>query len=240
MVYSCAYWQRAQTLEEAQEAKLDLICRKLSIQPGQHVLDVGCGWGGFAQFAAERYGARVTGITVSREQAEVARERCRSLPVHIRLQDYRDVDESFDHVVSVGMFEHVGVKNHRSFMEMALRCVADSGLVLLHTIVRNESWRTTDPWIDTYIFPNGLIPSPRQLAAATEGLFVVEDVHNFGVHYDRTLMAWYDNFAANWHGLSDGYGERFYRMWRYYLLGSAGSFRARDEQRLAGGPISTR
>jgi cyclopropane-fatty-acyl-phospholipid synthase len=227
MVYTCAYWQNARTLNEAQEAKLDLICRKLSLQRGQHVLDIGCGWGGFAAFAAERYGVHVTGVTVSREQVEHARERCRSLPVSIYLRDYREIEGEYDHVVSIGMFEHVGYKNHRVFMDVVRRCVKEDGLVLLHTIVRNESGRTADPWIERYIFPNCLLPSPRQLMTATEALFVIEDVHNFGIYYDRTAVAWYRNFEENWPRIAEEYGEAFYRMWRYYLLVCAGAFRAR-------------
>lgn len=227
MTYSCGYWQAAQTLDEAQEAKLDLICRKIHLAPNQHVLDVGCGWGSFAQFAAESYGAQATGITISREQAELARERCAALPVDILLKDYRELDGTYDHVVSVGMFEHVGPKNYRTFMEVVHRCLKDDGLFLLHTIMSNRSGHTIDPWTEKYIFPNGILPSPQQIGAAAEDLFVIEDVHNFGAYYDPTLMAWYRNFKANWPRIADRYGERFYRMWTYYLLTSAGGFRLR-------------
>ncbi|OKL42102.1 cyclopropane fatty acyl phospholipid synthase [Pontibacter flavimaris] len=230
MVYSCAYWKDAQTLDQAQENKLDLICRKLYLQPGQRVLDIGCGWGGFARYAAEKYGVEVVGVTVSREQAALAQELCRGLPVDIRLQDYRDVNEQFDHVVSVGMVEHVGYRNHRTFMQTAARCLKDDGLFLLHTIGVNFSKVSADPFTDTYIFPNCLIPSIRQLGAAMEHVFMVEDWHNFGPYYDHTLMAWFRNFDSNWEQLQGEYGERFYRMWQYYLLSSAGSFRARNNQ----------
>lgn len=230
MVYSCGYWRRADTLDEAQEAKLDLICQKLDLEPGLRVLDIGCGWGSFAEYAAEEYGVEVVGVTISEEQVHLARERCADLPVEIRLQDYRKVDETFDRVVSIGMFEHVGHKNHRTYMETVRRCLADDGLSMLHTIGNDESSPVTDPWIEKYVFPNGLIPSARQIVRAAEDLFVIEDWHNFGPDYDRTLMAWAENFESSWDALSDRYSERFYRMWRYYLYQCAGSFRARRNQ----------
>lgn len=230
LVYSCAYWKEADNLDQAQENKLDLVCRKLRLQPGQQVLDIGCGWGSFARYAAERYGVEVVGITVSREQAALAQELCKGLPIEIRLQDYRDVREQFDHVVSIGMAEHVGYRNHRTYMQTAARCLKDEGLFLLHTIGVNFSKTSPDPFIDKYIFPNCLIPSLRQLSAAMEHVFVVEDLHNFGPDYDRTLLAWHQNFTKHWPELQSGYGERFYRMWSYYLLSSAGSFRARNNQ----------
>ncbi len=230
MVYSCAYWKQADTLDEAQEAKLDLICRKIGLRSGQRVLDIGCGWGGFAQYAAEEYGAEVVGITVSKKQVRLARERCAGLPVEIRYQDYRDLDESFDHIVSVGMFEHVGPKNYRTYMEVVKRCLRPEGLFLLHTIGASTTSDVVDPWIDTYIFPGGVIPSTKQIAEAAEGLFVHEDWHNFGADYDPTLVAWHENFERHWDALRERYDERFRRMWNYYLLMSAGNFRARANQ----------
>ncbi|MCC6564086.1 cyclopropane fatty acyl phospholipid synthase [Candidatus Uhrbacteria bacterium] len=229
MVYTCGYWKNATTLDEAQEAKLDLVCRKIGLKPGQRVLDIGCGWGSFAKFAAEKYGAHVVGITVSKEQVKLAQETCAGLPVEIRLQDYRDVRETFDHVISLGMFEHVGYKNYRTYFEVARRCLKDGGLFLLHTIGGNVSAKSTDPWIDKYIFPNSMIPSAAQITNAAEGLFVMEDWHNFGTDYDKTLMEWYRNVEARWSELSD-YDERFRRMWRYYLLSCAASFRVRVNQ----------
>ncbi|WP_299756489.1 cyclopropane fatty acyl phospholipid synthase [uncultured Pontibacter sp.] len=228
MTYSCGYWRGAENLDQAQENKLDLICRKLRIQPGQRVLDIGCGWGSFAGYAAAKYGAEVVGVTVSKEQALLARQLCQGLPVEIRLQDYREVNETFDHVVSVGMVEHVGYRNHRTFMKTAAHCLKDEGLFLLHTIGHNFSKVSADPFTDTYIFPNCLIPSIKQLGTAMEHVFMVEDWHNFGPYYDPTLMAWFSNFDNNWEQLQDEYGKRFYRMWKYYLLSSAGSFRARN------------
>ncbi len=228
MVYSCAYWKDATDLDGAQEAKLDLICRKLGLKPGQRILDIGCGWGSLAKYAAEKYGVEATGITVSKEQAALAEDLCKGLPVEIRLLDYRDMDDKFDHIVSVGMFEHVGHKNYRTYMEKAYNCLKDGGLFLLHTIGRDDlSSVTVDQWIGKYIFPNSLIPSMKQITAATEGLFIVEDVHNIGFDYDATIMSWVKNFDNNWDRLKGYYDGRFYRMWKYYLLSSAGSFRSR-------------
>lgn len=234
MAYSCGYWAEAETLDQAQEAKLDLVCRKIGLEPGQRVLDIGCGWGSFALFAAERYGAEVVGITVSPDQAKLARQRAAEaeLPVEIRLQDYRELPtgETFDHIVSIGMFEHVGFKNYRAFFELARRHLSDDGLFLLHTIGRNHSVTTLDPWVDKYVFPNCMLPSAQQIAEALEGVFVIEDWHNFSADYDRTLMAWWHNFDTAWADLEATYGERFYRMWRFYLQGCAGRFRARRNQ----------
>ena len=230
MIYSCAYWKDAATLDEAQEKKLDLVCRKLSLSKGMRVLDIGCGWGGFAQFAAERYGVAVVGITVSKEQAALAGESVRGLPVEIRLQDYRDLSETFDAIVSIGMFEHVGPRHHGTFFDVARRSLKGNGLFLLHTIATVETSSATDPWIERYIFPQSQIPSLKQISSAAEGRFVVEDVHNIGAFYDPTLMAWHANVETHWLELSPRYDERFLRMWRYYLLSCAGSFRARYNQ----------
>lgn len=230
MVYSCGYWEGAETLDAAQERKLDLICRKLGLKSGQRLLDIGCGWGSLVEFAARQYGVRAVGITVSRKQAEVARERCAGLPVEIRLQDYRDLDERFDHVASVGMIEHVGARNYTRLFDVVRRCLEADGLFLLHTIGSNISTRGVDPWIDRHIFPSGQLPSLKQLAAAIEERFVVEDLHNFGADYDRTLMAWELNFTRNWPDIAQRYDPTFFRMWRYYLLSCAGAFRARALQ----------
>ncbi|MDL2176856.1 cyclopropane fatty acyl phospholipid synthase [Stutzerimonas sp. FeSN7] len=230
MTYTCGYWNKATTLSEAQEAKLDLICRKLKLEPGMRLLDIGCGWGSLMGFAAEHYGVECTGVTISKEQAAWAKERYAGLPLEFRLQDYREVEGQFDRIASVGMFEHVGRKNHRVFMEVVHRCLADDGLFLLHTIGKNMRNSTPDPWIDKYIFPNGDLPSVGQIGDAVDNLFVVEDLHNFGADYDRTLMAWHANFEQAWPQFASELGERFYRMWRYYLLSCAGAFRARDIQ----------
>lgn len=228
MVYSCGYWKDAADLDAAQEAKLELVCRKLRLKPGMRLLDIGCGWGGFACYAAERYGVSVLGITVSREQRDRARAAAGSLPVAIELNDYRSLDAgTFDAVASLGMFEHVGRKNYATFFGVVRRHVAEDGLFLLHTIGGNTSMFTTDPWIERYIFPNSLIPSLAQITSAAEGRFVVEDVHNFGADYDRTLLAWHANVEAHHTELDAHYGEKFLRMWRFYLLCCAGAFRAR-------------
>jgi len=230
MIYSCGYWETASTLDEAQEAKLNLVCRKLDLQSGMRVLDIGCGWGGTARYAAEQYGVEVVGITVSEQQARLGKALCKGLPVDIRLQDYRTIEEKYDRVLSIGMFEHVGYKNYRSFMRIVRNCLNENGLFLLHTIGGNRSVTRNDPWIDRYIFPNAMLPSARQICSATEGVFVLEDWHSFGADYDKTLMQWYDRFIKNWDILKESYDEQFYRMWTYYLLVCAGTFRARSNQ----------
>jgi cyclopropane-fatty-acyl-phospholipid synthase len=230
MIYSCAYWAQADTLEAAQEAKLDLICRKLELAPGMTLLDIGCGWGGLARFAAERYGVNVVGITVSREQQALARERCKDLPVQIELQDYRDLQGTFDRIASVGMFEHVGPKNYATYFDSVCRLLKPDGIFLLHTIGIETTSPHTDPWIDRYIFPNGKLPSASELSQALEGRLIIDDWHNFGQDYDRTLMAWWACFEAAWPRLRERYDERFYRMWKYYLHSCAGFFRCRQGQ----------
>jgi cyclopropane-fatty-acyl-phospholipid synthase len=231
MNYSCAYWKGAQTLAEAQLNKLELVCRKLMLGPGMRLLDIGCGWGALARHAAERFGTTVVGLTLSRPQKDYAEAACVGLPVEIRLQDYRDLEaQAFDRVVSVGMFEHVGHKNHRTFMDVVERHLTEDGVFLLHTIGGNLTRPAGDPWITKYIFPNGEIPSAAQITRALEGRFVIEDWHNLGPDYDRTLLAWHRNFTDHWAELKGRFNERFRRMWDYYLLSCAGAFRARDIQ----------
>ncbi|MAT04521.1 MAG: cyclopropane-fatty-acyl-phospholipid synthase [Acidimicrobiaceae bacterium] len=230
MMYSCAYWRRATTLDEAQQHKLDLIANKLGLEPGMRVLDIGCGWGGAAAYFAETRGCDVVGITISEQQAKLATERCAGLPIDIRLQDYRDLDETFDRVYSIGMFEHVGVRNYRTYLQACRRLLRDpDGLTLLHTIGGSRSRRATDPWVERYIFPNSMLPSAKQITEAAEGILQLQDWHNFGADYDRTLMSWHANVESAWDDLPD-YDERFRRMWRYYLLSSAGSFRSGNLQ----------
>jgi cyclopropane-fatty-acyl-phospholipid synthase len=231
MTYTCGYWKDANDLDAAQEAKLDLICRKIGLQPGMKVLDIGCGWGSFARFAAEKYQASVVGITVSREQIELGNKLCEGLDIELRYQDYRDVNETFDRIVSLGMFEHVGTRNYRTYMKMVERCLVDEGIFLLHTIGTNTRRTSSDAWTDRYIFPGGELPVPRQVMAAAEGVFVLEDWHNFRAYYDRTLMAWMKNVDDNREAiLALGYDETFYRMWRFFLRTSAGSFRSGRSQ----------
>jgi len=232
MNYSCGYWKNATTLDEAQENKLDLICKKLYLKPGMRVLDIGCGWGAFGKYAAEKYGVEVVGLTVSKEQVALGKELCKGLPVEFRLQDYREINEKFDRIVSVGMIEHVGYKNYKEYFQIAERNLEGDGLFLLHTIGEVRSTKNTDAWTHKYIFPNGMLPSIAQLGKAIEGIFVMEDWHNIGADYDKTLMVWFDNFNNSWDKIKDKYSERFYRMWKYFLLSSAGAFRARKKEQL--------
>ncbi len=234
MAYSCGYWAHASDLQAAQEDKLDLICRKLQLRPGMSLLDIGCGWGSLMLFAARHYGVKCVGLTVSREQARLGAERAGHLPVRFELADYRQFNlqgaQRFDRIASVGMFEHVGHKNYRSYFDMVRRSLHDDGLFLLHTIGKNHAGAAIDPWIERYIFPNGVLPSASEIGFYSEHDFVMEDWHNFGADYDKTLMAWHERFEAAWPDLKAKYGQRFYRMWRYYLLCCAGTFRARDNQ----------
>ena len=230
LVYTCAYWKWAADLDEAQRAKLDLVCRKLGLSPGMKVLELGCGWGTFARHAAATYRVHVTGYTVSREQFALGTELCRGLPVELHLADYRTAHGTYDAVVSIGLLEHVGPKNHRLYMETVDRCLRPGGIGFVHTIGSNRSQILIDEWFHRHVFPNAAIPSLAQITAAMDGLFVPEDVHNIGPHYDRTLLAWARNFERAWPALRALYGERFRRVWRYYLLTSAGAFRARFMQ----------
>lgn len=236
MSYTCAYWKDAKTLDQAQDAKHELICQKLQLKKGEKVLELGCGWAGFAEYAAKHYGVEMTSINISKEQVKYGKARCKDLPVTFHLCDYRDVStfnpsgQEFDKVVSIGMCEHVGHKNYRTFLKIAHDNMKDDGLFLLHTIGGNQVTNTVEPWHGKYIFPNGMLPAAQQLSVAMEGLLVMEDWHNFGPYYDLTLMAWHENFVANWDKLKDRYDERFYRMWSFYLLSCAGMFRARDAQ----------
>jgi len=230
MNYTCAYWKGASTLDEAQEAKLELICKKISLQPGMTVLELGCGWGSFAKYAAENYGVSILGVTVSKEQVELGTKLCAGLPVTLKLQDYREVTGLYDRVISIGILEHVGYRNYRTYMNVVNRTLKPGGIAFFHTIGSNTSVTRTNAWTNKYIFPNGMLPSIAQLGRAMEGLFVMEDWHNIGPHYDRTLMSWYANFEAAWPELKKRYDQRFYRMWRFYLLSAAGGFRSRSSQ----------
>lgn len=227
LTYSCGYWRNAGNLEEAQEAKLDLICRKLKLERGMTLLDIGCGWGSLMKYAAQNYGVSCVGITVSWEQMRLGQELCQGLPVQFLLQDYRQLTGEFDRIASVGMIEHVGYKNYRNFMKIAHRCLKEDGVCLLHTIGNLESVTYAELWINKYIFPNGMLPSLAQISLAIEKLFVVEDLHDFGQDYAPTLQAWFKNFEQSWQELKPKYGEKFYRVWKYYLLSLAGAFTAR-------------
>lgn len=230
MIYTCGYWKKAKNLDQAQENKLKLTCKKLGLKPGMKILDIGCGWGGFLKYAAENYGVSGVGITVSKEQVALAKEVCKDLPIEIRLQDYGDLNEKFDRIVSLGMFEHVGSKNYKKFMKVVDCCLVDKGIFLLHTIGTKNLGGGTDPWLDKYIFPEGSLPSAHQITKASKGIFILEDWHNFGTDYDKTLLAWHNNFNKGWPKIRDKYGERFRRMWNYFLLSCAGAFRSRSIQ----------
>ena len=230
MNYSCAYWKDADNLDTAQQQKMDLICRKLKLEKGMKILDIGCGWGGMAKFAAQNYDVSVTGITVSSKQAEYARQFCQGLPVEIILQDYRSLSTHYDRAYSIGMFEHIGRKNYRTYMEKVSGLLDKGSIFVLQTIGGNSSVHNTDPWIEKYIFPNSMLPSCQQISKASEDLFIMENWDNFDLDYAQTLMAWYDNFNHAWNGIKTKYDQYFYRMWEYYLLLCAASFRARSNQ----------
>ena len=234
MVYTCGYWKNAKTLQEAQDAKLDLVARKVGLKPGMRVLDLGCGWGGMASWAAEKYGCSVLGVSLSKDQVSLGNElwgpKGKKLDVELRLCDYRDVRGKYDRVISVGMMEHVGPKNYREMMQVIHRNLADDGVALVHTIGNNRSLRHGTPWVEKYIFPNAVAPSLAQLSGAMEGLLVPEDVHNIGPDYDPTLMAWWANFDRTYPEIAHRYDRRFYLMWKFYLLAAAGASRSRDGQ----------
>ncbi len=230
MAYSCGYWRNAQTLEQAQEQKLDLVCRKLGLRTGMRLLDIGCGWGSLMRFAAEHYGVSCVGITISAQQKQLGERLAAGLPIEFRLEDYRSHQGSYDRIASVGMFEHVGPRNYPVYFATAQRLLNADGLMLLHTIGGTRPGKGNDPWIEKYIFPNGQIPALDEIAAAANPFFVIEDLENFGADYDRTLMAWHANFTRHWQKYESNYPPHFYRMWSYYLLSCAGSFRARSNQ----------
>jgi len=228
MQYTCGYWEKAKTLDEAQIAKMDLICRKLQLKSGMTFLDIGSGWGQLANYAAENFGVKAMGITISKEQLRYCQETYTNSNLSFKLCDYRDMKGEFDRISTVGMIEHVGYKNYRKFLKKVDGLLVNDGLYLLHTIGGDKSMTIGDPWLMKYIFPGSVIPSAKQLSVAAEGIFIMEDWHNFGAYYDKTLMAWMKNFGESWGNLKKIYDDRFYRMWRYYLLMCAGCFRARN------------
>jgi len=231
MNYTCGYWRNADNLNDAQVAKMKLIGDKLNLKPGMRVLDIGCGWGGLCKYLAENYDVEVVGVSISKEQIEYGQRFCKDPRVTIRFQDYRDINEKFDRICSVGMVEHVGHHNYKTFFKGAHRCLKDDGIFLLHTIgVNHKQMPRYEPWVNHYIFPNGELPYYKQITQHMEGLFILEDWQNFGVDYSKTLKAWDNNFRASWPKLKGKYSERFFRMWTFYLNGSCGSFRARKLQ----------
>lgn len=228
--YTCGYFKDTDDLNVAQIQKMDLICRKLHIEKSDKVLDIGCGWGGFAKYAAETYGCSVTGLTLSKEQGEYAKSYTHNLPVDIQVVDYREwrkTGNTYDKIVVVGMIEHVGYKNYIEFFRIVDELLSEDGLFLLHSIGQNITSTHGNAWSDKYIFPNGMVPSIAQLGRVAEKNFVMEDWHNFGPYYVQTLSAWDENFKKNWPTIKDGYSEVFYRMFRYYFMSFAGGFRAR-------------
>lgn len=230
MNYSCGYWRDADSLDAAQEAKMDLIARKLKLEPGMKVLDIGCGWGSLARWLHDRRKVEVSAISVSSEQIDWAKKWDGAGSINWILDDYRNLDGKFDRIVSVGMFEHVGYKNYGQFMRTARKLLNDDGLFLLHTIGANYQKRGTDPWINKYIFPNGMVPSQENVVHAINDLFIMEDWQNFGADYDKTLMAWNERFEKGFEEKKFAAPERARRMFHYYLLSCAGAFRARDLQ----------
>lgn len=229
MAYSCGYWAHSDNLTSAQYAKFDLICRKLRLEPGMRVLDIGCGWGGFLSYAASMYGIVGIGITTSDNQVKEAAQRTADASVSIINMDYRDLTGTYDRIVSVGMFEHVGHKNYKEFFFKCEALLEPDGEMLLHTIGVLRSKAYHDPFMTKYIFPGGQLPSFAQIAKAAEPDWVIEDVHNIGQDYDKTLMAWHSNINALWHEIPS-YSKEFQRMWNFYLLSCAGSFRSRNLQ----------
>ena len=229
--YSCAYFENTdQTLDDAQLAKKRHLAAKLLIEHGQRVLDIGSGWGGLGLYLAEYCGANVTGVTLSEEQLKLARgravERQLTDSVEFRLQDYRDLDERFDRIVSVGMFEHVGVNHFRGFFDKCARLLNDDGVMVLHSIGRSEGPNATNPWIDKYIFPGGYIPALSEVLPAIErsGLLVT-DIEILRLHYAETLKAWRTRFMARAEEVRRLYDDRFVRMWEFYLAASEMAFR---------------
>jgi cyclopropane-fatty-acyl-phospholipid synthase len=231
--YTCCFFDGTQDLESAEVAKLEMLCDKLELRRGDRLLDIGCGWGGLAKYAAATRGCEVTGITLSDEQLRFASDFTRGLPVTIRRLDYRDLPGSglppFDKISIVGMIEHVGYRNYAGLFEIAREMLKPDGLFLLHTIGNNEHSTVVDPWIEKYIFRNSMAPAMAHLAGAAEGRFVIEDWENYGHHYVPTLQAWHDRFNANWDRIRaldtrHPFDERFRRMWNYYLMSSKAAF----------------
>jgi cyclopropane-fatty-acyl-phospholipid synthase len=228
--YTNGYWANAQTLEEAQIAKLEMTCKDLMLEPGMHILDLGCGWGSFARYAAEHYSVSVVGFTTSKQQFHYAQKYCQNLNVEIRYADYRDVTETYDRIVSLGTFKHIGVLNYRNHMQIVHDHLTREGIFLLHTVGTNLSKSIDNLWITKYMYPDSVMPSISQIGKSIEDLLVMENWHNAGSDFDKTFMAWHKNFNANWDAIKVYYDDRFFRMWNYYLLSCAGGFRARVVQ----------
>lgn len=232
--YSCGHWALARNLEDAQIAKLDLVCLKLGLKPGMSFCDIGCGWGALLRHAAKKYGCASAGITLSTDQRDYIGspdfDSPEDVPLTARLDDYRNLHGQYDRIASVGMFEHVGRKNARNFMRCVDRYLKPGGLFLLHTIASRHSSPSLNhpelPWIEKNIFPGGSLLSMGQITTAAQGIFKVLDQENFGPYYDLTLMEWAKNFKEGWESIKSLYSEEFYRMWLYYLYSCAAGFRS--------------
>lgn len=227
MQYSCGYWRNGATLAEAQEAKLKMICEKLQLAPGMRVLDIGCGWGGTAEYIARHYDVYVEGITNSTEEQKVAQSRCQGLDITIMLEDYQDLsDDKFDRVIALGTLEYIELKNYSDFFKAVARSLKPDGLFLLHSTGSTQLVNHVGPWLNKYIFPNGCLPSGQQLVQSIEPYFVIEDWDNLGTDYDKTLMSWSEKINESWPVLSMNHSPKFKRMLDYYLCSGAGFFRA--------------
>jgi cyclopropane-fatty-acyl-phospholipid synthase len=236
MNYSAGYWRTATTLNQAQWAKMELIGKKLMLEPGMKVLDIGCGYGVLAKYLAETYGVSVVGYTISEEQGTYARKLCRSLEhkVEIRVQDYRFLrksEEVFDRAVSIEMIEHVGPRNYKDFFSLVTEALVENGLFLLQlSLMNHQRWPRYEPFIHKYIFPYACLPYYLEIMGATEGQLIIEDIHNMGIDMYKTIMAWKENFDQEWPGLQPRYGKEFYRFWNLYLLAFAAGSKSRVGQ----------
>ena len=234
--YTCGYWAEAESLNEAQTAKMDLVIKKLGLSAGDSVLDIGCGWGGFAKYAAETHGIKMFGLSISSKQLEYAKKLCAGLDCTFKFGDYRHLPEiypqTFDAITIIGVTEHIGYKNYKGLYKVMRDRLKPGGLVLQHTITHMKSCQYTDPFVERYIFPGGMVPSVEQLSTAMKSFFVLEDLHNFSADYDKTLCAWHENFKQARENIEQAghLGKRFYRIWEYYLLSCAAMFRARQAQ----------
>ncbi len=225
--YSCGYFENADTLDEAQAAKMHKLCQLLDLKKGDRLLDVGGGWGEFAKFAATQYDCDVTSINIAQEQINHAREHCRDTAVEIVKSDYRDMTGTYNKIAVVAMFTHVGHKNYRVFMQTMSGLLEPGGKMVMETVGGLESKTRCEPWTDKYIFPGGLIPSMEQIDHSVRGLFKRDSVHEFGHHYAVTLQHWHRNFIEAWPRLRAHYSESMRLMFEYFFLSVAGDFRAK-------------
>ncbi len=228
--YTSFYYAHTDNDVQAEEARLELICRKLKLNKNDRVLDIGCGWGGFAKYAAQKYGCHVTGVSIAREQIKFARQYAKGLSVQFKIQDYRQLKGSYDKIFSGGMLEHVGYKNYPTYMKKIAELLTDDGIAVIDCIGGNVPGKGPNPWVGKYIFPNSMVPSPSQISSAFEKHLVLEDWHNFRHDYSRTARYWKNEFIKNWGKIQaldqTLFNERFYRMWLYYLSLFEGAFEA--------------